>query len=152
MLKKSEIWSIWNVKKVRNVTKIFFLSDFDEICFWYDSDDLKKKKFLLLRKKICWDFLLICRWVRTGSHDSPQLEMIRGLGAEPPVGDVRGEIPLSLKNFWIRVSPECTTKVKYKIDHNSKTKNRTKKKLWNSKIRFWTLRICWDIFFYILVG
>ena len=25
-------------------------------------------------------------------------------------------------------SAECTTKVKYKIDHNSKTKNRTKKK------------------------
>ena len=24
-------------------------------------------------------------------------------------------------------SPECSTKVKYKIDHNSKTKNRTKK-------------------------
>ena len=29
--------------------------------------------------------------------------------------------------LWIRLILECTTKVKYKIDHNSKTNNRTKK-------------------------
>ena len=40
-------------------------------------------------------------------------------------------------------SRQFITKVKYKIDHNSKTKYRTKK-LRNSKLRFRTLRIFWD--------
>ena len=39
-------------------------------------------------------------------------------GAEPPYHK---------SIFWIRASPECTTKVKYKIDYSLKTKNRTKK-------------------------
>ena len=30
-------------------------------------------------------------------------------------------------------NPECTTKVKYKIDHNSKNKKRTKKNPWTQK-------------------
>ena len=46
---------------------------------------------------------------------------------------------------WIRpqgCNPhQIFTMVKYKIDHISKTKNRTKKKLMNSKIRIRTLRI-----------
>ena len=38
-----------------------------------------------------------------------------------------GWIPPDINLFWIRPSPECTTKVQYKFDHTSKTKNRTKK-------------------------
>ena len=33
------------------MTKKIFLSDIDEKNFWYVSDDLKKKMFLVLRKK-----------------------------------------------------------------------------------------------------
>ena len=63
---------------------------------------------------------------------------IRGLRVEPPVGDmggetahvtgVRGAQPPEHNFFiWIHKSPVCTKKLKYKIDHNSKTKNRNKK-------------------------
>ena len=74
-------------------------------------------------------------------------------GAKPPTktGGLGGR-SFWHKKHWICVSPESITNVKYKIDHNSKTKNRTKK-LMNSKIRFTTLRIFWDIFFLpFLVG
>ena len=59
------------------------------------------------------------------------------------------EFPTSLVTVWIRfakiISPQLT--VKYKIDHISQTKNRTKK-LMKLKIRFDALRIFWNIFFY----
>ena len=68
-----------------------------------------------------------------------QSKRIRGLGAESPVGGGEGETPH--KNGWsrraepphnfffrIRLNPERTTKLKYKIDHKSKTKYCTKKK------------------------
>ena len=45
-------------------------------------------------------------------------------------------------HFFLNSStPECSTKVKYKIDHNSETKNHTKK---THKIRFRTWRIVRD--------
>ena len=78
-----------------------------------------------------------------------QSESIRGLGAEPQQGSVRSEAPN--KNEKVQgaepprhkkmselVCPESTTKVKYKIDYNSKI---ARIKLMNSKIRFRILRI-----------
>ena len=46
-----------------------------------------------------------------------------------------GPSPFNIKKFLHSSSPESTTKVKYKIDHNSKTKNRTKKYSCIQKLR-----------------
>ena len=55
------------------------------------------------------------------------------------------------KNQIFRKYPIQITTVEYKIDHISKTKNRTKK-LTNTKIRFRTLRIFWAANFFSWVG
>ena len=56
-------------------------------------------------------------------------------GRCPGYGYVGAKPPIKIKNIIISLnllSPECITRVKYKINHISKTKNRTKK-LMNTK-------------------
>ena len=57
-----------------------------------------------------------------------QSKSIRGLWGGAPIktGGIGGRIPPNIKIFMNSSSPEYATKVKYKIDHNSKTNNRTK--------------------------
>ena len=84
-----------------------------------------------------------------------QYENIRGLVTEPPVEGLGSEAPHETgglggwsppsKKCLNSLSPEYTTKVKYNIDHNSKTKKSQQKK--NSIFcAFRTMRIFWDIF------
>ena len=58
---------------------------------------------------------------------------------------IASEVLLTEFFFWIRLRPECTTKVKYKITYNLKLKIAQKKLM--TKIRFRTLRNFWDIIF-----
>ena len=69
-------------------------------------------------------------------------------GARPPT---KKKKKLDFKNFWkrfLKISDESITKVKYKIDHISKTTNHSffLRQLMNSKIRFRTLRIFFSNF------
>ena len=120
-----EIWSIFN--HINTPYKLFL--NRPKICamFW----NVFSNFFVRLLVFELWSILYSTSVVNWGSPS--RNEGFRGV--EPPEHNFF---------FWIRLSPECTTKVKCKIYHNSKTKNPNKKTRRNSKIRFRTLRTFWD--------
>ena len=62
---KFAIFGFWDMvdliceKSEKYDQNLFFLSDFDEKIFGYDSDDFMKKKFLPSRKKKCFADMLL---------------------------------------------------------------------------------------------
>ena len=81
-----------------------------------------------------WQFILRGVLVGEGNYPPPMLVYLRHIHKYTKSGG------LGLRNSK---NSENTIKVKYKIDQNSKTINRTKI-IMNSKIHFRTLRILWN--------
>ena len=79
-----------------------------------------KKSFYPKEKNKCWYFLLICRWARTCSHESPQSKSMRIQGEKKSTFFWRKKKFLGVNLFFIKLSDSYPNFFSSKSDEKKK--------------------------------